>query len=522
MQLFARLSSRWRLLLAIGAAAGALAQLWYVRDAPWQPAPLIRIDGLSGFFAFATLGGLALSSRVANCSWRAIACAIALAASYSTTLTPAIAGACLLVGLLSAQLSSRPAPLSSGRPRLVARIGGGLRRAAIAAPGLIAAACLLVGYGALALRGALRYDDRAAGAPLDGFVFWFVLLAATVSLLPFYWRPTTDDQSLTVVGGRWSVIEQGVFQIAWLYPLARLYSLGPWNTGWSFATLLLGGAMALWHALSALTQTDERRRSALISLSYLGLALAGLGLGTSAGIAAGCYAVLTYLVLVASMEIRDWRLEIEDPLLQSPISNLQSPITGWLLSGAIPLTAPFVAAWMLVGAGVAGGVALLAGVAWLVVLLGALTATLRGAAWSSGALRPPLAAAVASVILGVGAPLVVRALIDPAIEQLQGGLTPFGDINVWPWVGLAASDAAHTQVTTLPSIAVALLMLVLSALVYLVARLRGSAGAASRAAGDAAGMPLSALIRDLRDEVPWLGALIGPPPVGEERRLDGE
>ena len=86
--------------------------------------------------------------------------------------------------------------------------------------------------------------------------------------------------------------------------------------------------------------------------------------------------------------------------------------------------------------------------------------------------RPLLVAGTASVVLGVGAPPIARLLILPVVAQLQGGLTPFGDLNIWPWVGVAASDAAHTQVTTLPSIAIALLMLVLTALVYVVARLR--------------------------------------------------
>src|SRR6185503_11553786 len=86
--------------------------------------------------------------------------------------------------------------------------------------------------------------------------------------------------------------------------------------------------------------------------------------------------------------------------------------------------------------------------------------------------RTLLGAGITSIVLGVGAPPIARLLILPVVAQLQGGLTPFGDLNIWPWVGVATSDSAHTQVTTLPSIAIALLMLVLTALVYVVARLR--------------------------------------------------
>jgi hypothetical protein len=174
---------------------------------------------------------------------------------------------------------------------------------------------------------------------------------------------------------------------------------------------------------------------------------------------------------------------------------------------------------MLVGASVAGGVALLAGAAWLVVLLSGLTAALGGALAGSDR-RALLVAAGTSVALGVGAPLFTSALIQPVIEQLQGGLAPYGDVNIWPWVGLATIDAAHTPVTTLPSIAVAAFMLVLSALVYLIARLRGAWAPETTPAGTPAA-EFGALLASLRDEVPWLGAL-APRPADEERRVDGE
>jgi hypothetical protein len=178
---------------------------------------------------------------------------------------------------------------------------------------------------------------------------------------------------------------------------------------------------------------------------------------------------------------------------------------------------------MLVGASVAGGVALLAGVAWLAALLHGLAVAL----WPDAALaqRPPLAAGVASLVLGVGAPPIVRLLILPAVAQLQGGLTPFGDVNIWPWVGVAASDSAHTQVATLPSVAIALLMLVLAALVYVVARLRQIRQADAALPGDssqAAEMPGASLLGSLRDEVPWLGGLLGSHPSSQRHPGDGK
>jgi hypothetical protein len=277
-------------------------------------------------------------------------------------------------------------------------------------------------------------------------------------------------------------------------------------------------------------------------------------------LAAGCYGVLAYLVLAlqptadqrsleqrtnnkqqkepenreprtenrgSGIEDRRWKIDdgrssntptrssILDP--RSSIFN-RSP-AHWLLSGAIPFTAPFVAAWMLVGASVAGGVALLAGAAWLAMLLNGLAAALAHETLAPDQRRPLLIAAGASVLLGVAAPLVVLALIQPVVEQLQGGLTPYGDVNIWPWIGLASVDATRAQVTTLPSIAVAALMLVLSALVYLIARLRDTWAPASTATAPAP--RLRELLASLRAEVPWLDAL-GPRPADEEQRVDGE
>jgi hypothetical protein len=551
MRSLARLQGNWRALIAMGAALGALALVWVVRPGPFQPAALVRVDALSAFFGFALLGSAALSALARPSSrpvgWRGLVAGALLLAAWSTTLTPAIVGAyiglAVVVGFDRRRTADRSLePVASrGSYQEIARwVWRTIRRWLRAAPYLTAAGALLVGYGALAVRGALRYDTRTAGAGMDGFVFWFVLLAAVipVSVLaePLQTQNRQGDKEITSHG--WRAMDDtrnmtrdtahpfthspihslaDVCRFAWLYPLARLYSLGPWNTGWAFAALLLGGGAALWAALAALTQPVHRRD--LMSRSLLGLALAGIGLGTGAGIAAGCYGVLAYLVIAIGG--RDKQTSRQADEHSSPDHSASSPsllvfLSPWLLSGAIPLTAPFVAAWMLVGASVAGGVTLLAGVAWLVVLLSGLTVALGGPPAVDR--RALLVAAGASVALGAGAPLVMLALIQPVIEQLQGGLAPFGDVNIWPWVGLATIDAAHTPVTTLPSIAVAAFMLVLSALVYLIVRLRGAWAPETPPAARASGQ--RALLAILRDEVPWLGALA--PPVDEGRHVDGE
>jgi hypothetical protein len=185
----------------------------------------------------------------------------------------------------------------------------------------------------------------------------------------------------------------------------------------------------------------------------------------------------------------------------------------WLLAGIFPFTAPFVALWLLLSASIAAGVSLLAGAVWLVGLLNGLSFALWGSTVTLHWQHRTIVLASITLLLGIGAPLVIRGAIQPVVAQLQGGLSPYGDIAIWPWVGLAANDAARGQVATMPSIANALLMLVLAALVYVVARLyalfspdQPDAGAATAEASQA---DLIARLQDLRAEVPWLAVLLG-------------
>jgi len=521
--MYQRLANQWRILLVTIPVLGALALIWRVRNSALEFGPIWRIDALSAFFAFALFGGIALALAALPVApahwWRPAASAIVLGLAYSTTLTPAIVAAYLLFALLTLEPRHEPAPAqASVRLSLRSRVAGLLPLATQAAPSLIAAGCLLIGYGALAWRGASRYNEQTAGAVLDSFVFWFVLLAAVVPLgilAPSPPLPLSPPGRGGNEGGMW------LFRFAWLYPLARLYSLGPWNNGWSFATLLLGGGAALWCACSALSQPQSAERGKRMGAIYLALALAGLGLGTSAGIAAGCYGILTYLVLLIANQSG---IAVDHSTARS--------FAPWLLSSALPFTAPFVAAWMLMGAAVAGGVALLAGLAWLVALLHALALAVSGAPADALARRRLRVAGIASIVLGAAAPLVILWLIQPVVAQLQGGLTPYGDINIWPWIGLATSDSAHTQVTTLPSIAIVLLMLVLSALVYVTARLREIRGdeTADDSNEDDHGSTMTngtptgvgAVLHSLRDEVPWLGGLLGSAPRDQRQPGDSE
>jgi hypothetical protein len=336
---------------------------------------------------------------------------------------------------------------------------------------------MLIACAALWLSGGgWRYDLPAAGAAFGSLVFWFVLMAA-------------------LTGGATLLRSLSPLALAWLYPLLRLYSLGPWNAGWSFATLLLGGACALWCAAEAARAGEAAPRARWVASAYGGVALAGAGLSSAAGVGASCYALLCALLLIFGLpeggpQTADRRPQTDDEGVgeqveaEAPQGKTAGP-TLWpalllaTLAGALPITAPFVALWLGVGAALAGGVPLLSVAIWLAGL-GAALAVLRTAAEERATgggtpwLRRRRWAAALSVALGVAAPAVVAWPILPVARQLQGGLTPYGDLTIWPWVGLAALDAARQPVASLPSAALGGLMVVLAALAWLFTLLRGA------------------------------------------------
>jgi len=166
-------------LAALIGVIGTLALVWVVRREPLALPPLAYLDALGAFFALATWSGALLWSllRATAQTWRFWLTALLLTVAFLTSLTPLVIAVYALVGLLIVLPVWRTA----------------VTRRAAAYP-LLAVAALAVGYGALALRGGLRFDAPLAGAALDSFVFWFVLLAATLPLLPFDPHPTdTDD-----------------------------------------------------------------------------------------------------------------------------------------------------------------------------------------------------------------------------------------------------------------------------------------------------------------------------------------
>lgn len=421
-------------ILALGLAA-ALFAAWLLRDAPLTPAlahGLLRADALSAFFALVTtaLALAEIGQGREKSPLRLLGVVGLLVAAYLSGHMAVTAALFALAGFL--------------------RIIG--RHPSEALPMILPIICLSLGLASMGLRAdEWRYAEPGAGAGLNSGAFVLLLLAV---LLAGGFLALTDGQS----AGPARQIDP-IFGPALLYPLLRLDSLGPWNLGWLAATLLIGGAVALWSAWWAATCASGDA-AAWLQRYLIGMALAGIGLGSGAGLALAAFALLTMPLISLGMGVavhhaRPWPL--------------------WAISAATPLSAPFVAAWVGVAAATAGHVPVLAMILWAAALLTAVPVARMATGRSKQPWWPQdwrlLVAAGLSLALGGGAPLALTLLVAPMASQLAGGLSPMGEIALWPWAGLIALDAARQPVASLPTLAMAGIMIVLAALAWVGARL---------------------------------------------------
>ena len=170
---------RWLAFVLAALAAGVAVLLWATRDAPLL-SPFFRIDGLGLFFVFVAIVGATRDVLVHGRHWRTIMVFLAVSAfTLTARATPLIALGYIVLAAGAIPHSSMPVFAKPFDLKALGRVPGALIRAA---PLPLAAACVAVGYGILALRGVINYDDRLAGAALDSLVFWFVLLGATLAL----------------------------------------------------------------------------------------------------------------------------------------------------------------------------------------------------------------------------------------------------------------------------------------------------------------------------------------------------
>lgn len=418
-------------LLVLLMLCGGVGLAWVVRDVPLAPGRLlglVRADALSALVVIVAAGHGLVGLVRGETAWRmVVAAGLTGAAALCGQL--GLAGVLLLVaGMIAPRGTSG---VQSGRTATIIALPGGTL--------LVVAGLALIG----SVGGEWRYAAPAAGRGLNTASVALILLGTALSVgagdLARGRAPRVTPLAALGAG----------------YVLLRLFSLGPWNLGWLFATMLVGTAVSLGAAWCA-AAVHPSEAGPWLEQFLAGLVLVGAGLGSGAGVVLAGYALLL------------------GPLVRLGFAAAEPARVAWLFSCAMPLGGVFVVAWMAVAAAVAGALPLLAAGLWLAAFGAALPAARLGAAPKAPRTgRWELTAGAGfSALVGVAAPAIVVGLLSPMARQLQGGLTPFGEIELWPWAGLIAFDAARQPVATLPSLALLGLMAVLSALAWVVLRLR--------------------------------------------------
>lgn len=238
----------------------------------------------------------------------------------------------------------------------------------------------LPGYGLLTAvlilfsqTGTFLWTDPAIRPAFTGGLFVLVLAAAMAKSVMFplhTWIPEAM-QAPTPVS---ALLHSACYVKAGVYLVARMYSLAPWPSAWNSLVVSLACATMLVGALFAVIQTDLKRLLAFSTISQLGYILAGLGLGTGAGMAAGLFYCLSHGLFKGTLFLcagvvqhatgtRDLRR------LGGLATRLPHTARLWLVASAaiigVPLSNGFVAKWLLFTAALETGQIAVVLVGWL-------------------------------------------------------------------------------------------------------------------------------------------------------------
>ncbi len=243
----------------------------------------------------------------------------------------------------------------------------------------------------------------------------------------------------------------------WLLSLLRSLENGPWPLAWTLFVPLVGSVAALVAAAQAMTARECENSVERLLAAVALWALACIGVNTTLGVVAALWVMLAHSLLLVFL----WKRERTPRLL-----------IGCLL---------FVAGWWTVAALAGAKAFLLAGLVWLAGAALTWASFVRTNApardesnvfwrrWSA-AVSATLAATVL-IPLALFSGLVTRTVGLRIADGLGAGLTAFGLVDTWSWIGVGALDAARQRVGLLPIVPLTLLWLVVLAVIWLAARL---------------------------------------------------
>ncbi len=239
----------------------------------------------------------------------------------------------------------------------------------------------------------------------------------------------------------------------WLFPLLKTFSVAPWPPPWPLVVPLLGAAATIWATLEALRTRDTPSVFERVLAAMLGMALICAGMSSAVGIVAALWVLLAHALLV---------------LWTGAGRRAGSSLAAFLLL--------FLAAWWTVAAAAGGAAFLIAAGAWLAGMAGGVAVLLPAQPSVAGKGRPSglgavLIGAALALLIALFMPVTTRFVAVPVADQLDPGLAPYGLLDYWPWIGVAALDPGHRRAALLPTAVLAPLFAVTLAITWLVLRL---------------------------------------------------
>jgi multicomponent K+:H+ antiporter subunit A len=325
------------------------------------------------------------------------------------------------------------------------------------------------GYGLLAaivllyLRtGTLLWTDPAiAGAFSTGIVLLMIVAAMAKSVMyPLHtWIPEAMNAPTPVS----ALLHSACYVKAGVFLIARMYSMAPWHAAGGNLLLLVGCMTMLVGVVFALKQTDLKRLLAFHTVSQLGYIVVGLALGTSLGVAAGLYYIVSHALFKGTLFLCSGAVQhatgTRDLRRLGGLSS-RMPVTTaiWVTAAAaitgVPLTTGFVAKWLVFDAALDAGQVVVVLIGWAVSILTAFSFLKATVSAFFGDLPPELPAekihevprstqlgmgtlGTLCVVFGVAPQLLLDPVIAPAVRSLG-----FEWDMQTSWFGIATSSGA--------------------------------------------------------------------------------
>ena len=322
----------------------------------------------------------------------------------------------------------------------------------------------LAGYGFLAAvlllymrTGSFLWTNPYVSQAFTGGLFLLMLLALAAKSVQFplhTWIPEAMAAPTPVS----ALLHAACYVKAGVYLAARMHSFGAWPASWGATMVWVGTVTMLVGAMYAMVQNDLKRMLAYSTVSQIGYMIAGIGIGTPLGIAAGLLHCLNHGffkggLFLAAGSVQHAAGTRDMNQLGGLAQRMPRTSLAWLINMGsmmgIPLLSGFTSKWMLYTAALQAGWVVPALVAWLAsvgtvfycakatsaVFLGDTTHATEHAEESPTSMEWGMGLmAAGTLVLSVAPQVAIQYVVNPILGAL--GMSAAAQVS---WFGITSS-----------------------------------------------------------------------------------